>query len=376
MLLRVMSPHITELTLGGANQFAYTKERGVRNVLAFLMLRWIAAFENGQKVAVYFSYVAFDGVSSSRLVEKLKAKRLHPDIVKVIESWLNPRSAAAIAAGAKPDLSSIKDIIYQGTVLRPPLWNTFLENASAAIREFFFPEIVYADDLNFFREFPESTPNKMFLQSVDHVQAELHEWGDANQVCFDQSKESKHVLSRADPAGSCFKLLGVQFDCHLFMAEAVRTLACNVRWKQKMLLRARRYFNLNDILTQYKQQILSYIEYRTPAIYHATTSVLSQLHKTFDVFLSDLWIPREAALLEFNLAPLGMRRDIAMLGMIRRAAIVKGPPHFRKLFRRRAGSRLLVDPLAGRNVSLFMNRSARGVCKVYNTLGGALDCEP
>lgn len=52
------------------------------------------------------------------------------------------------------------------------------------------------------------------------------------------------------------------------MAEAVRTLACNVRWKrkQKMLPLARRYFNLDDILTQYKQQILSYIEYLTPAM--------------------------------------------------------------------------------------------------------------
>lgn len=128
---------------------------------------------------------AFDRVSSCRLVEKLKAKRFHPDIVKVIESWLKPRSAAVIVAGAESDLFRTKDMIYQGIVLGPPLWNTF-----------FFEEIVYADGLNAFREFPESTPNKTVLQSVDHVQAELHEWGDANQVCFDQSKGSKHVFSR------------------------------------------------------------------------------------------------------------------------------------------------------------------------------------
>ena len=63
-----------------------------------------------------------------------------------------------------------------------------------------------------------------------------------------------------------------------------------------------------------------------------------------------------------------------MLGMIHRAAIGKGPPHFRELFRRRAGSRLIVDPHVGRNVSLLMNPSALGLGKVYNTQGGALDC--
>ena len=168
MLLRVMTPHITELTLGGANQFAYTKERGARDVLAFLLLRWISALEKGWKVAIYCSDVAgaFDRVSSSRLVDKLKAKRFHPDIVKVIESWLKPRRAAVIVGGAKSDEFSIKDMIYQGTVLGPPLWNTFFEDASAAIREFSFEEIVYADDLNASREFIGSTPNETILQSV------------------------------------------------------------------------------------------------------------------------------------------------------------------------------------------------------------------
>ena len=141
-----------------------------------------------------------------------------------------------------------------------------------------------------------------------------------------------------------------------------------------MLLRSRRYFNLDDILTQYKQLISSYIEYRAPAIYHATTSVWSQLDRTYDAFLREIRISREFALLEFNLAPLGMRRDIAMLRLIHRAAIGKGPPHFRRMFKRRAGSLRIADFCEECDVSLLALRSVWGLVGVYNLLGGMATC--
>ena len=67
---------------------------------------------------------------------------------------------------------------------------------------------------------------------------------------------------------------------------------------------------------QYKQQVLSYIEYRSAAIYHATSTNLNRLDKLQDKFLRDLGITRGAALVDFSLAPLSMRRDIALLGLL------------------------------------------------------------
>ena len=196
------------------------------------------------------------------------------------------------------------------------------------------------------------------MKSMDSVQGELHKWGNANQVGFDATKESKHVLSLKDPLGPEFKLLGVTFDCKLEMESAVRSLTGKVKWKLLMLLRSRRSFHTTDLVIQYKQQVLSFIEYRTPAIYHATRTVLGRLDKQQDRFLRELGITREAALLDFNLAPLSTRRDIALLGLLHRAAIGEGPPHFREFFKRRAGSLKLVDPLAGRKMSpLYDDRS-------------------
>ena len=376
LFLIMLMPHVSRFTLSGVNQFAYTKERGARDVLVLLALRWVAVLNKGRKLAIYCSDVAgaFDRVSRERLMFKLEAKGIDPRIIKVIGSWLEPRTASVVVGGAKSDFFSIHDMVYQGTVLGPQLWNLFFEDAAEAIKEYMFEEIIYADDLNAYKEFTGETTNENALHAVDKVQEELHSWGKANQVVFDPSKESKHVLSRTDPFGSNFKLLGIEFDCRLFMADAVRSLVGKVRWKLKMLLRARRYYSVEDLLIQYKQQILSYVEYRTPAIYHATKTVLSQLDRTQDSFLRDLGVSKEDALLHFNLAPLSMRRDIALLGMIHRSAIGIGPPQFHAYFKRRPGSYRLADTTESCAESPLMKRSIWGLVRVYNKLGNALTC--
>ena len=204
---------------------------------------------------------------------------------------------------------------------------------------------------------------------MDKCQVELHAWGSANQVSFDPTKESKHVVSRKDPCGDNFKLLGVVFDCRLLMDVAIQEVLAAIVWKARMLLRARRYYCTAELIHQYKAHILSFVEYRTAAIYHATSSLLCRLDKTQDRFLREIGVGPKEALLEHGLAPLHMRRDIAMLGVIHRAAIGEGPPQFRKIFKRRAGSRLLEDPYQDVASSPLIRRSAWGLIPVYNKLG-------
>jgi hypothetical protein len=102
--------------------------------------------------------------------------------------------------------------------------------------------------------------------------------------------------------------------------------------------------------------------------------VLKKVDKLQENFLRDLGITKEAGLMDFSLAPLPMRRDIALLGLLHRAAIGEGPPQFRELFRRRPGSLRLVDPLEAQSNSPFMRRSIWGLVRIYNSLGGTLQC--
>ena len=77
------------------------------------------------------------------------------------------------------------------------------------------------------------------------------------------------------------------------------------------------------------------------------------------------------ALVNFRLAPLSVRRDIAMLGLVHRAAVGKGPGHFKKFFRRASTmgrhARHLDDPRVACAHPLI-RRSALGLVAVYNLL--------
>ena len=146
----------------------------------------------------------------------------------------------------------------------------------------------------------------------------------------------------------------------------------------KSLLRVRRFYNVSDLIMLYKSHVLSFIEYRTPGIYHASSSVLAEIENIQGRFLNQLEISEEDAFMQFNLAPLCVRRDIGILGMVHRAALRMGPPllwqYFRvNLFataqahRRPRHDMQLVECPAMRDLEI-MRRSAFGAIRVYNLL--------
>ena len=53
----------------------------------------------------------------------------------------------------------LKDTVFQGVVLGPPLWNTFFADISVPVRELGFDEVVFADDLNAFKMYNGDTSN-------------------------------------------------------------------------------------------------------------------------------------------------------------------------------------------------------------------------
>lgn len=185
--------------------------------------------------------------------------------------------------------------------------------------------MVFADDLNAFKAFDQTTDNKEVLATATHCQEKLHEWGRANQVSFETTKESFHVLSHRSPEGEDFKLLGVRFDCRLAMEAAVRTLAGEAHWKLKTLIRSASYHTDAELVLLYKSKLLGYLEYRTAALYHATATALEPLDKVQDKLLKLVGCTAEEALEHWNLAPLSTRRDVAMLGLVHRTVLGKGP---------------------------------------------------
>ena len=103
--------------------------------------------------------------------------------------------------------------------------------------------------------------------------------------------------------GGTFKLLGVTFDSDLSMAESISELVSAAGWKLRTLLRTRRFYTDADLVVLYKAHLLSYLEYRTPAIYHATQTILCRLDAVQTRFLKDIGVDELTALNNFHLAP-------------------------------------------------------------------------
>ena len=126
-----------------------------------------------------------------------------------------------------------------------------------------FIGIVFADDLNCTRIFPKATTNAAAFALARLCQSELHKWGGANQVMFDPSKESFHIIHRTRGEGENFTILGIEFDTGLLMHNAARNVAVEAGWRLKTLLRTRRFHTKSELIKLYKSQILSLIESRT-----------------------------------------------------------------------------------------------------------------
>ena len=69
------------------------------------------------------------------------------------------------------------------------------------------------------------------------------------------------------------------------MRDAVGELANQIRWKVVVLDRVRQFYGVGDMFDLWKSDVLSVIEYRTPAIAHANRSVLADIDGTQDRFL-------------------------------------------------------------------------------------------
>ena len=143
-------------------------------------------------------------------------------------------------------------------------------------------------------------------------------------------------------------------------------------------MRTRRFFIDAELILFFKSHILSYIEYRTPAVFHAATSTLNEIDDILTRFLRKIGISQDDAFMYFNLAPLRLRREISILGLIHRTVLGKGPSHFRQFFERdysvpafRSARRHNKQLLDIRNSPRSLNiarHSPLGMASIYNLL--------
>ena len=185
------SSKLLEAPAFGHAQFAYRKNHGARDAVLYYVLSWIDGLNDGFKIGIYCSDVsgAFDRVDADILIKKLESFGLNTKLVSVIRSWLRQRKGFVIVSGDKSEAMHLSNMVYQGTVWGPPLWNVHFGDCICSITCCGFEAVVNADDCNAFRRFHRHVANNVVLEQLLECQASLHAWGRANRVIFDAGKE-------------------------------------------------------------------------------------------------------------------------------------------------------------------------------------------
>ena len=187
-------------------------------------------------------------------------------------------------------------------------------------------------------------------------------------------------MRRFRALGVNFKLLGVTFDPQLLMHVGAREIAVEAGWRLRSILRARWHFTTPELFQLYKSLVLSYIESGVPGYYHAAPSVLEGIDRVQRRFLREVGLTETEALLNFRLAPLPARRDMAILGFLHRVALGLVSDQVRDLFppvppapvrAGRFGARVhnkqLLDRVERLSTDQF-RRSIFGMVNCYNSL--------
>ena len=108
----------------------------------------------------------------------------------------------------------------------------------------------------------------------------------------------------------------MNIDAKLSMIEEIHRIRMKVRPQLKAVMRTKHLYGAGNLIAQFKAHATPILEGSNGAICHAFNSHLNKLDMLQSNFVCELYISAEAAFLQHNMAPLKLRRNIGMLGLL------------------------------------------------------------
>ena len=206
----------------GQEQWAFRKKCGARDVVTLSVAMWTLHICRGFKIGIYLADIsgAFDKVSRTLLLGRLAECGIPSQYLDFLNAYLLSRQGVVLVEGKRSDPIILTDMVFQGTVLGPCLWNSFFGNIGSSIIEGRQEAQVFADDLKCTSTFPAETSDHIVFNELKDIQERAHQWGHHHRVTFDPSKESFHIIHPLFDDESVFRLLGTMIDSALTMIHS------------------------------------------------------------------------------------------------------------------------------------------------------------
>ena len=245
-----------------------------------------------------------------------------------LDAYLDRRVGRVVVGGQCSDDMELANMVFQGTVLGPPLWNLFFADVALPAQSTGGEEALFADDLSVFQKFDRFLPVADVKAKLSECKEQVYKWGTTNRVSFDEQKEHLVVLHPIYGDGDHFKLLGLFLDVKLTMRVAIDDIMSRVHPRVTALLRTRGHYGATDLLTQFKIHIWGIMECHSGGIFHACTSSLDRLDRCQKHFVEEIGLAESVAFIDYNFAPPVLRRNIGILGMLHKRVLGQCHPDF------------------------------------------------
>jgi len=307
----------------GDEQWAFRKNCEARDVVTLSLAMWVLQICREFKIGIYLADIsgAFDKVSRVLLLARLEECGVPSQYLDFLNSYLLNRKGVVLVEGSQADPIVLTNMVFQGTVLGPSLWNSFFSDIGKHVVEGNQEAQIFADDLKVTASYAVHVSPNVIVSDLENVQQRAHDWGRRHRVTFDPSKESFHIIHPLFDDESSFKLLGTLLDSALSMKPLVDALLVKIRPKVRAIVRMKHMFSLRELLDQFKMQAWSHLEYHNGALILAKSVDKERIDKMQRNFLHQLECSECEAFVEHNFAPPSLRRAIAILGFLHKRVL-------------------------------------------------------
>ena len=230
---------------------------------------------------------AFDSISHSLLISKLKAYGFTESAVNLIRSYLHDRLQRVKIGNNYSDWKTIQHGV-QGSILGP-LLNLFINDLTYFVNNAKLR--LYADDTTLYL----SHPDKYALQSRSQSKSDvLQSWFKRNYLNINESKTKVLPLGDNPPCYELFadrtrppldvvhdmKLLGLTIDSSLSFKAHIKSVRNKVNGKVGALRRVRKFIPSELMVNIYKAFILPHLEYCAPVLVGLSSGLSNELELT------------------------------------------------------------------------------------------------
>ena len=312
----------------GDAQWAFRKMSSARDLVTVYVAQWVLLICQGRKIGLYLSDIsgAFDKVNRCLLIGKLSQIGLPSTFLDFLNSYLVTREGLVRVEGAVSEVMLLSNMVFQGTVLGPSLWNAFFGDVSVSVPQGSQEIKLFADDLTVMTHGPQHMSEELIFEELREVQTRTHAWGRKNQVQFDPAKEHFCIIHPTQGSGEDVKLLGALFDYALTMQPCIEGILSKIRHKIRALLRLRHMYSSAAMLGQYKCHIWGLKEYSNGAIIMAAGLQVKRLDSVQRGYLREINMTDTEAFVNHNFAPPSLRRCIGLLGLLHKRVLGKCHP--------------------------------------------------